>query len=86
MSTTTIAASHLIPLDDLVKMIRDVQQADGMCAYVEVDLDSTDMFKQAGVNIGDLLVSAPSSIEQAAVVVGKMAATGAIDLIVWRTN
>jgi hypothetical protein len=36
MSTTTIAASQLIPLDDLIEMIRDVQRAGGVCAYVDL--------------------------------------------------
>jgi RecA/RadA recombinase len=85
MSTTTIAASQLIPLDDLIEMIKDVQRAGGVCAYVEVDLESTEPFKRAGVDVRDLLVSGPSSDERAAEIVGKMAATRAVDLIVWRT-
>ena len=85
MSTTTLVSSHLIPLEDLVEMIKDVQSADGVAAFVEVDLDSTESFKQAGIDVGSLLVSSPTSLERAAEIVGKMARTGAIDLIIWRT-
>lgn len=85
MSTTTLVSSHLIPLEDLVEMIKDVQSADGVAAFVEVDLASTESFKQAGIDVRSLLVSSPTSLERAAEIVGKMARTGAIDLIIWRT-
>jgi RecA/RadA recombinase len=84
MSTTAIAASPLIPMEDLIEMIKDVQRAGGVCAYVEVDLDSTEQFKRAGVNVGDLLVSSPTNNERAGVIISKLASTGAVDLIVWR--
>ncbi len=63
--------------------IREVQKLGGVCAFIDVSRTfDVEQAKRLGVELADLLVAQPETVEGAFEVVSTLTRTGAIDLIV----
>ena len=65
----------------VAQLIAAAQRAGSIVAVVAPEIDIPGLAR-AGVNLADLLISSPDTLEQAGQVVDTLARTGAIDVIV----